>query len=58
MLSDPDKKIAKAYGTFDPKEPDYPARNTYVIGPDGKLEHVIVGVKPKFHAQELLAKLP
>jgi len=58
LLSDTDCAIAKAYGAHDPNQAGYPKRNTYVIGPDGKLEHVIEGVKPKFHAQELLAKLP
>jgi thioredoxin-dependent peroxiredoxin len=58
LLSDEDRSIAKAYGAFDPNELGYPRRNTYVIGADGKVEQVIEGVKPKFHAQELLAKLP
>jgi thioredoxin-dependent peroxiredoxin len=57
LLSDEDRSIAKAYGAYDPKQHDYPRRNTYVIGADGKLEHVIEGVKPKFHAQELLSKV-
>jgi peroxiredoxin Q/BCP len=58
LLSDEDCAIAKAYGAFDAGSPGYPRRNTYVISPEGKLEHVIEGVKPKFHAQELLTKLP
>ena len=57
LLSDEDRAIAKAYGAFDPNDKDYPRRNTYVIGPEGKLVQVIEGVKPKFHAQELLSKL-
>ena len=57
LLSDPGGAIAKLYGAFDPKEPGYPRRNTYVISPEGKLEQVLPDVAPKFHATKLLEKL-
>jgi peroxiredoxin Q/BCP len=33
------------------------ARTTFVIGPDGKVEHVFETVKPQGHDQEVLAYL-
>jgi peroxiredoxin Q/BCP len=57
LLSDPGGAVAKLYGAFDPQSPTYAKRNTYIIGPDGKVEHVIEKVQPKFHAQQLLEKL-
>ncbi|HZV02421.1 MAG TPA: peroxiredoxin [Planctomycetota bacterium] len=57
LLSDPGGAVAKLYGAFDPGEPGYPRRNTYVIGPDGKIEQAIEKVQPKFHARQLLEKL-
>jgi thioredoxin-dependent peroxiredoxin len=57
LLSDPGAAVAKLYGAFDPQAPAYARRNTYVIGPDGKIEHVIEKVQAKFHAQQLLEKL-
>jgi peroxiredoxin Q/BCP len=31
------------------------ARTTFLIGPDGKIEHVFEAVKPDGHAEEVLA---
>ena len=58
LLSDTDKAIAKAYGAYDPQDEGYPRRHTFVIGADGRLEHVLLDVKPKFHAQQILGLLP
>lgn len=33
------------------------ARTTFVIGADGKIEHVFENVKPEGHAEEVLAYL-
>jgi peroxiredoxin Q/BCP len=33
------------------------ARTTFLIGPDGKIEHVFESVKPDGHAEEVLAKV-
>lgn len=57
LLSDPDRSVAKAYGAFDPNEPDYPARNTYVIDPEGKIEQALTGVNAKTHPRALLDTL-
>jgi peroxiredoxin Q/BCP len=57
LLSDEAKEVARAYDAFEPDEPDYPRRNTYVIGADGTLEKVLPGVNPKTHPKELLDSL-
>jgi peroxiredoxin Q/BCP len=57
LLSDPDRSIARAYGAFNEGSPDYPARNTYVIGVDRKLEHVLEGVNPKTSPRDILDSL-
>ena len=33
------------------------ARTTFVIGPDGKIQHIFEKVKPDGHAEEVLAYL-
>ena len=46
MLSDPEKKVAEAYGVLPPVNPDrpdaprYARRWTFYIGPDGKILHI------------------
>ncbi|MBX3460081.1 MAG: peroxiredoxin [Planctomycetes bacterium] len=52
LLSDPDKKVAKAYGvagTF------AAARVSFVISPDGKIKAVITDIKADNHNSQLLA---
>ncbi|MBX3472085.1 MAG: peroxiredoxin [Planctomycetes bacterium] len=57
LLCDTDKKVAQAYGAFDPAEPGYPRRNTYVIDPEGRVERVLEAVNPKTHPRDLLDSL-
>ncbi len=33
------------------------SRNTFVIGPDGRIEKIYKKVKPESHAEEILADL-
>jgi len=33
------------------------ARTTFIIGPDGKIQHIFAKVKPEGHAEEVLAYL-
>jgi peroxiredoxin Q/BCP len=33
------------------------ARTTFIIGPDGKIQHIFEKVKPAIHAEEVLAYL-
>ena len=57
LLCDVDRALGKAYGAFDPKEPDYPKRITYVVSADGKIEKVYGTVKPKEHPKAILKEL-
>jgi thioredoxin-dependent peroxiredoxin len=62
LLADADKKVAEAFGVM--KEKNMygrkvmgVARTTFVIGPDGKFQHIFENVKPERHAEEVLAYL-
>jgi len=59
LLADPDKKIAAKFGVM--KEKNMygrkvmgVARTTFVIGRDGKIQHIFNNVKPEGHAEEVL----
>ena len=63
LLSDKDGAVATAYDSFGDVEVDgdvydIALRNTYVIGPDGRIEAVYEDVSPDGHAEEILADLP
>ncbi|MCB0834690.1 MAG: thioredoxin-dependent thiol peroxidase [Bacteroidetes bacterium] len=63
LLSDPDHKVASAYGAWGPKklygrEYEGVLRSTFVIGLDGKIEMVFDKVKVDTHAEDLLNQLP
>jgi len=62
LLSDPDKKIAKAFDVIKDKNMYGKivkgiARTTFVIGADGKIRHIFNNVKAEGHAEEVLAYL-
>jgi len=62
LLADADKKVAIAYGVLKEKNMYGKkvmgiARTTFIIGPDGKIEHVFEKVKPDGHAEEVLEYL-
>ncbi len=62
LLSDPDNKVAKAFGAWGEKRmygKKYEGilRSTFVIGKDGKIKHVFEKVKPDGHAEEVLGVL-
>ncbi len=59
LLSDPDNKVAEAYGAWGEKSmygKKYMGilRTTFVIGKDGKVRKVFEKVKPEGHAEEVL----
>ena len=56
ILSDPDKRVARAYGVVGPARP-VPRRWTFIIGPDGKILAIDKKVSPGFHGQDLVAQL-
>jgi peroxiredoxin Q/BCP len=62
LLADADKKVAEAYGVVQEKNMYGRkvmgiARTTFVIRPDGKIQHIFPKVKPEGHAVEVLAYL-
>jgi len=57
LLADPDKKVIAAYGSTNEKNPNFAARNTFIIDPKGVIRKVYTGVKPQQHSEEVLAAL-
>lgn len=62
LLCDTDAAVATAYESYGLKKfmgKEFMGifRNTFVIGPDGRIEQIYRKVKPEPHAQEVLAKL-
>jgi peroxiredoxin Q/BCP len=62
LLADADKKVAESYGVVQEKNMYGKkvmgiARTTFVIGPEGKIQHIFPKVKPEGHAVEVLAYL-
>jgi peroxiredoxin Q/BCP len=62
LLADADKKVAEAFGVMKQKNMYGKkvwgvARTTFVIGPEGKIQHIFENVKPDGHAEEVLAYL-
>ena len=56
ILSDPNKKVAEAYGVVHAGRAN-PERWTFYIGLDGKILHVDKGVKSGSHGTDVAAKL-
>jgi peroxiredoxin Q/BCP len=62
LLSDPDKKVCKAFDVIKDKNMYGKivkgiARTTFVIAPDGKIQHIFNNVKAEGHAEEVLEYL-
>ena len=62
LLADTDKKICNAFGVIKNKSMygrifKGISRMTFVIGPDGKIQHIFDKVKAAGHAEEVLAWL-
>ncbi len=62
LLADADRAITEKYGVWQEKSmygKKYmgAVRTTFIIGPDGKIEHVFEKVKPEGHDQEVLTYL-
>jgi peroxiredoxin Q/BCP len=58
LLSDPDKKVLTAYGAFGEKKlygkvVTGVIRSTFVIGPNGKIEHAFRNIKATGHVAKL-----
>jgi thioredoxin-dependent peroxiredoxin len=62
LLADADKKVSEAYGVVQEKNMYGKkvmgiARTTFIIAPNGKIQHIFPKVKPEGHAVEVLAYL-
>jgi thioredoxin-dependent peroxiredoxin len=62
LLADADKKVAIAFDILKEKNMYGKkvmgvVRTTFIIGPDGKIQHIFPKVKPEGHAAEVLAYL-
>ena len=62
LLADAERKIAIAYGVLQEKNMYGKkvmgvARTTFVIDPEGKIQHIFEKVKPDGHAEEVLEYL-
>ena len=60
LLADDKKEVARKFDVLKEKNMYGKkvigvARTTFLIGPDGKIEHVFEAVKPDGHAEEVLA---
>ena len=58
LLCDTERQIGLAYGACDDKTDRSARRISYLIGPDGRIEHAWPKVEPKKHPAEVLALLP
>ena len=56
ILSDPERKVAEAYGVVNAKQ-KFPARWTFYIGADGKILHIDKKVNAGEHGKDVAAKL-
>ena len=62
LLADTDKKVAEAFGVVQEKNMYGKkvmgiARTTFIVGPDGRIQHIFPKVKAEGHAEEVLAYL-
>ena len=58
LLADTDHKVLTAYGSvMNFGVTELAARNTFLIGPDGKIDKVFTGVSLNKHSEEVLAAL-
>ena len=62
LLADADKHVAEAFGVIKEKnmygkKVRGVARTTFVIGPEGKIQHIFENVKADGHAEQVLAYL-
>ncbi|HKQ97938.1 MAG TPA: peroxiredoxin [Candidatus Polarisedimenticolia bacterium] len=57
LLCDTTREIGLDYGACDDAKAEYPRRISYVIGPDGRIEHAFPKVDTKTHPAAVLALL-
>ena len=57
LLADPDKKVIGEYGSVMTQNPNFAARNTFLIDPTGVIRKVYLAVNPNEHSAAVLADL-
>jgi peroxiredoxin Q/BCP len=57
LLADTEHTVTESYGTFGFMGMKIASRNTFLIGPDGKIAKVWTGVSPSKHSEEVLAAI-
>lgn len=57
LLADPDKKVIADYGSVSAQNPNFAARNTFLIDPTGVIRKVYLAVNPNEHSAAVLADL-
>ena len=58
LLADTEHKVVKQYdSTMNYKGVEIAARNTFIIDPQGNIQHAYTGVDPNKHSQEVLTAL-
>jgi peroxiredoxin Q/BCP len=56
ILSDPDKRVATAYGVVDAQH-SFAARWTFYIGPDGRIRDIDAKVSPRTAGEDVVKTL-
>ena len=54
LLSDVAREAGADYGVFNPNNPDYPDRTSFLIGPEGRIERIYRQVEPITHPDQVL----
>jgi peroxiredoxin Q/BCP len=57
LLADPDKKVIAEYGSVSAQNPNFAARNSFLIDPSGVIRKVYLAVNPNEHSAAVLADL-
>lgn len=55
VASDADQRVMKAYDAVMQTRPEYATRASFVIAPDGRIEHVYKSLEPTRHVERTLA---
>jgi len=58
LLCDVDRSVGLAYGACESVDAGYPARISYLIGPDGRVVRAYPKVDPALHAEQVLGDVP
>ena len=57
LLSDVDQEVGTVYGVLSTEHPQYPAKISYLIDPEGHIEQIYPQVAPNTHPDQMLKDL-